>query len=79
MTIREGVNEMRYIMTNTTLNLYRRGLQEVEEVERLEVTLAEDEIAYCGSVGDAGPSTSILGPSSSILGSSASVLGPSTS
>jgi hypothetical protein len=66
-------------MANTMLNLYRRGLQEVEEAERLEVTLAEDGIAYCGSVGDAGPSTSIPGPSSSVPGSSTSVPGPSMS
>jgi hypothetical protein len=79
MTIREGVNEMRCIMANTMLNLYRRGLQEVEEAERLEVTLAEDGIAYFGSVGDAGPSTSIPGPSSSVSGSSTSVPGPSMS
>jgi hypothetical protein len=33
---REGVNEMEHIVANTTLNLYRGGLQEIGEVEFLE-------------------------------------------
>lgn len=51
---------MRCIMTNIMFNLYRGGLQEVGEVKHLEVILAKDEIAYCGGVEDASPSTSDL-------------------
>jgi hypothetical protein len=68
-TISEGVNEMGRIVANTTLNLCFGILQEVGEVE---ATLAEDKIAYRGSVGDAGMSTST--PSASM-----SDPGPSTS
>jgi hypothetical protein len=63
MTINEGVNEMRCIMANTTLNVCRGELHEVGEVEHLEATLAEDDISYRESVGDVGSSTSVLGPS----------------
>jgi hypothetical protein len=74
-------------MVNTTLNLCRDGLQEDEELKHFEVALAENEIAYCGSVGDVGPSTSIPDQSTSVPGSSLSVvlspsirvLGPSMS
>ncbi|KAJ6858479.1 hypothetical protein NC652_040921 [Populus alba x Populus x berolinensis] len=64
-TIREGVNEIGHIVLNTTLNLYRDGLQEVGEVERFEAALTKDEIAYYESVKDVGSSTSDLGPSMS--------------
>jgi hypothetical protein len=74
MTIREGINEMRQNMANTTLNLYRGGLQEAREAKRLEVVLVKDEITYHGSVGDVYPSMSILGPSKSFLGPSTSIL-----
>jgi hypothetical protein len=77
--IHEGVDEMRWIVANTTLNLYSGGLQEVREVECLEVTLTEDEIAYRESVKDVGPSTSIPSPSMSISGTSSSVPDPSMS
>ena len=78
-TIREGVNEIGHIVVNTSLNLYHDGLQEVGEVKRLETTLAKDEIAYCESVEDVGPSTSIPSSSTSDLGSSMSWddIGPS--
>ena len=79
MTIREGVDEIGCIIANITLNLYRDGLQKVGEAERLEMTLTEDGISYCGSVGDVGSSTSIPSPSSSVLGLSMNVPGPSTS
>jgi hypothetical protein len=59
MTIHEGVNEMGYIMTNTTLNLCHNEFQEVREVERLEVTLTKYKIVYCESDRDAGPSISV--------------------
>jgi hypothetical protein len=66
-------------VVNTTLNLCRDGLQEDEEFKHFEVALVENEIAYCGSVGDVGPSTSIPDQSASVSGSSSSVvLGPST-
>lgn len=42
------------------LNLYRGGFQEVGEVERLEAILVKNNIAYYESVGDVGPSMSIL-------------------
>jgi hypothetical protein len=57
ITICECVNEMWHIVANITLNLCHGGLQEVEEVKCIEVTLAKDKIAYRGSVRDAGPST----------------------
>jgi hypothetical protein len=60
---------MRYIVTNTMLNLCNDRLQ---EVERLETTLAEDKIVYRGSVKDVGPSTSISSPSMSYRGLSTS-------
>jgi hypothetical protein len=44
-TIHEGVDKIRYIMANTTLNLCHGGLQEVGEAECLETSLTEDEIA----------------------------------
>jgi len=44
-------------VANIKLNLYHGGLQEVEEVKCIEVTLTKDKIAYSGSVRDAGPST----------------------
>jgi len=72
-------DEMRYIVANTTLNLCFGGLQEIGEVRRLETTLTKDGIAYHGSVGDVGPSTSILGPSTSVTSMSTSVPSPSTS
>lgn len=50
---------MRHIIANTTFGLCHGGLQEVKEVKSLEVTLVEDEIAYCRSVGDSDPSTSV--------------------
>jgi hypothetical protein len=65
MTIYEGVNEMRCIIANTTFNLCCDGLQKVGEVERLELTLAEDEVAYRRSVRVVGPSTSVSDPSMS--------------
>jgi hypothetical protein len=77
--IHEGVDEMRWIVANTTLNLCSGGLQEVREVECLEVTLTEDEIAYRESVKDIGPSMSISGTSSSVPDPSMSVLNPSMS
>ena len=77
--IHEGVDEMRWIVANTTLNLYSGGLQEVREVECLEVTLTEDEIAYRESVKDVDPSMSIPSPSMSISGTSSSVPDPSMS
>jgi hypothetical protein len=52
---------MRCIVTNTTLNLYHGGLQEVEKTEHLKVSLMKDNIVYCRSVGDVSPSTSIPG------------------
>jgi hypothetical protein len=67
MTIHKGINEMRRIVVNTPLNLYHGGLQEVGEVERLEVTLTEDEIIYCGNIRDVGSSTSVPGSSASVL------------
>jgi len=72
MTIHKGINEMRHLVANTTLNLCHGGLQEVGEVERLEVTLAEDKIIYYGNIGDGGSSTSVPGPSTSVLGLSIS-------
>jgi len=57
ITICECVNEMWHIVANTTLNLCHGGLQEVEKVKCIEVTLTKDMIAYRGSVRDAGPST----------------------
>jgi hypothetical protein len=72
MTICEGVDEMRHIVANTTLNFYHDGFQEVREVECLEVALTEDEIAYCESVEDVGPSTSVPGPFTSVPGPSTS-------
>jgi len=63
MTIREGVDEIRCIVANITLNLYCGGLQ---EVEHLEVALPEDKTAYHGSVRDACPSTSIPDSSMSV-------------
>jgi len=54
---------MRYIIANTTFNLCCDWLQKVGEVECLELTLAEDEIAYRESVRVIGPSTSISDPS----------------
>lgn len=42
---------MRHNIANTTLSLCHGGLREVWEVEHLEVTLVEDKIAYCRSVG----------------------------
>ena len=67
-----SVDEMRHIMANTTLSLCHGWLQEVREVERLEVTLMEDEIVYCRSVGDSGLSTSVPGSSTSVPNSSMS-------
>ena len=58
-------------MANTTLSLCHGGLQEVREVERFEVTLVKDEIAYCRSVGDNGLSTNV--PASSMIGPSSSM------
>ena len=52
----KGVDKMRHNVTTITLNLCCDGLQEVGEVQCLETTLAEDEIAYCESVKDVGPS-----------------------
>ncbi|KAJ6904563.1 hypothetical protein NC652_022548 [Populus alba x Populus x berolinensis] len=52
---------MRCIVANTILNVCHDGLHEIEEVEHLEATLTEDEIAYHNSV------TSVLGPSTSNL------------
>jgi hypothetical protein len=43
MTICECVNEIRWIVVSTTLNLYYGGLQ---EVEHLKVVLTEDKVAY---------------------------------
>jgi len=37
----------------------------LEDVEFLEIILAEDEIDYHESIGDAGPSMSVLDPSTS--------------
>lgn len=71
-TISESVNEMGCIVANITLNLCFGILQEVGEVEHLEVALAEDEIAYPGSVGDADMSTSAPSPSMSDPGPSTS-------
>jgi len=68
MTIREGVDEIWHIVANTKLNLYCGGLQKVREIKRLETALTEDEIAYCGSVGDVDLSKNIPGPSMSVLG-----------
>ncbi|GFY87193.1 hypothetical protein Acr_05g0008320 [Actinidia rufa] len=45
-TLREGVDEMGRTMANNTLDLCRRGLQEAGEVEHLNATLVEDEIAF---------------------------------
>jgi hypothetical protein len=55
-------------VANTKLNLYCGGLQKVREIKRLETALTEDEIAYCGSVGDVDLSKNIPGPSMSVLG-----------
>ena len=79
MTIHEDIDEMRCIMTNTTLNICHNGLQETEEVECLEAASIKDEIAYRESVGDTVPSTSILGISMSVPYLSTSDPGPSTS
>ena len=62
-TIRKGINEMKHIVANTTLNLCRGRLREANEVECLEIALAEDMIAYRRSVVDAGLSTSNPCPS----------------
>jgi len=70
---------MRCIVANTTLNLYHGGLQEVEKTEHLKVSLMEDEIVYCRSVGDVSPSTSIPGQSMSVPGPLSSISSPSTS
>jgi hypothetical protein len=45
VTIHKGVDKIRYIMANTTLNLCHGGLQEVREAECFETSLTEDEIA----------------------------------
>lgn len=68
MTIYEGVNEMRHIVANTKLNLYFGVLQEIRKIKRLETTIMEDEIVYCGSVGDVGMSKNIPSPSISVSG-----------
>ena len=65
MTIYEGINELRCIIANTTFNLCCDGLKKIREVERLELTLAEDEVVYRGSVRFVGPSTSVSNPSMS--------------
>ena len=70
---------MRYIVANTTLNLYHGGLQEVEKTEHLKVSLMEDEIVYCRSVGDVSPSMNIPGQSMSVRGPSPSIIDPSSS
>jgi len=49
-TICEGVNEMKHLVANIVFNLCRGGHYEVEEVERLEAILVEDEIAYHRSI-----------------------------
>jgi hypothetical protein len=75
-TIHECVDKIRRIMDNTKLNLCCGGLQEVGEAECLEVALAEDEIAYHGSVG---LSMSIPDQSTSVLDLFTSISGPSMS
>ena len=77
--IRKGVNEIRCIVANTTLNLCSGGRQEVREAGCLEVALTEDDFAYRGSVEDVGLSTSIPSSSISISGMSSSVLDSSMS
>jgi len=66
-----------YCGHNTMFNLCRDGLQEDGEFKHFEVALAENDIAYRGSVGEVDPPTSILDQSTSISGSSLSVLNPS--
>jgi len=56
---------MRCIVTNTMLNLCHDRLQ---DVERLETTLAEDKIVHHGSVRDVSRSTSISSPPMSYPG-----------
>jgi len=46
---------MGHSVANITFNLCCYKLQEVGEVQRLEATLVEDEIAYRESVKDVGP------------------------
>ena len=86
MTIHEGVSEMGRIIPNITINLYCGCRQKVREIEHLEATLLEDEIAYRVIVEDVGlsisipsPFKSISGPFINILGSSISDPGPSMS
>ena len=61
-TICKGVDKMGHSVANITFNLCCDRLQEVGEVQHLEATLAEDEIAYRESVKDIGPSMIIPGP-----------------
>ncbi|GFZ19340.1 hypothetical protein Acr_28g0000450 [Actinidia rufa] len=78
--LHEGVDEMGCVMANNTLDLCRHGLQEAGEAEHLDVTLAEDEIAFReqGYVfRNAGPSTSV--PSTSMSWDNSSAPGPSSS
>ena len=63
---------MRHVVANTTLTLCHGGIQKVGEVECPEAKLVEDEIVYCGSVGDASLSTNIPSQSTSDLGPSIS-------
>jgi hypothetical protein len=56
---------MRCIIANITFNLCCDGLQKIGEIERLELTLAEDEVVYRKSVRVVGPSTSVSDPSMS--------------
>jgi len=53
---------MGHSVANINFNLCCDRLQEVGEVQRLEATLAEDEIVYRESVKDVGPSMIIPGP-----------------
>ena len=62
-TICKGVDKMRHSVANITYNLCCDRLQDVGEIQRLEATLVEDEIAYRESVNDVGPSMIIPGPS----------------
>ncbi|KAG5253194.1 hypothetical protein IMY05_001G0085500 [Salix suchowensis] len=63
MTIHEGVNEIKCIMTNIILNLYRDGFQEVGWDELFKAKLAESENVYHECARDVGLSTSIPNPS----------------
>ena len=66
-------------MANTMLNVCHDGLHKVGEVKHLETILTEDKIVYHESVGDVGPSASVLDPSTSdpCLSMSYDVIDPS--